>query len=70
MLLNYMVCQKGWAANEIMDHVKLVILKDLTCRRFSTIVIEHAWICNHINYKVWDENTYPFLNLNGATVEV
>ena len=29
-----------------------------------------AWICNHIHYKVWDEITYPFLNFNGATVEV
>ena len=25
---------------------------------------------NHIHYKVWDEITYPFLNFNGATVEV
>ena len=29
-----------------------------------------AWICNHIHYKVWDESTYPFLNFNGATIEV
>ena len=29
-----------------------------------------AWICNHIHYKVWDEINYPFLNFNGATVEV
>ena len=28
------------------------------------------WISNHIRYKVWDEITYPFLNFNGATVEV
>ena len=28
-----------------------------------------ARICNHIHYKVWDEITYPFLNLNGPTVE-
>ena len=27
-------------------------------------------ISNHIHYKVWDEITYPFLNFNGATVEV
>ena len=31
---------------------------------------ETAWISNHIHYKVWDEITYPFLNFNGATVEV
>ena len=29
-----------------------------------------AWICDHILYKVSDEITDPFLNLNGATVEV
>ena len=28
-----------------------------------------AWICNYINYKVWDEITYPLLNFKGATVE-
>ena len=27
-------------------------------------------ISNYIHYKVWDEITYPFLNFNGATVEV
>ena len=29
-----------------------------------------TWISNYIHYKVWDEITYPFLNFNGATVEV
>ena len=29
-----------------------------------------SWISNYIHYKVWDEITYPFLNFNGATVEV
>ena len=29
-----------------------------------------AWISNYIHCKVWDEITYPFLNFNGATVEV
>ena len=29
-----------------------------------------AWIRNHMPGKVWDEITYPFLNFNGATVEV
>ena len=24
----------------------------------------------HTHYNVWDEITYPFLNFNGATVEV
>ena len=29
-----------------------------------------AWISNCIHYIMWDEIIYPFLNLNGATVEV
>ena len=29
-----------------------------------------AWISNHMPNKVPDEITYPFLNFNGATVEV
>ena len=29
-----------------------------------------AWISNHTSSKVLDEITYPFLNFNGATVEV
>ena len=29
-----------------------------------------AWISNHIHFKMWNEITYPFLNFNGATVEV
>ena len=29
-----------------------------------------AWISNHRPSEVWDEITYPFLNFNGATVEV
>ena len=29
-----------------------------------------AWISNYIHYKVWDEIIYPFLNFNGATVDV
>ena len=29
-----------------------------------------AWISNYIHYEMWDEITYPFLNFNGATVEV
>ena len=29
-----------------------------------------AWISNYMPSNVWDEITYPFLNFNGATVEV
>ena len=29
-----------------------------------------ARINNYVYYKVWDETTSPFLNFNGATIEV
>ena len=29
-----------------------------------------ALLSKHIHYKVWDQITYPFLNFNGAAVEV
>ena len=29
-----------------------------------------ALMNDYIHYKMWDEITYPFLNFNGATVEV
>ena len=29
-----------------------------------------AWISNYIHYKIWDEISLPFINFNGATVEV
>ena len=29
-----------------------------------------AWINNYTHYNAWDEINYPFLNFNGATVEV
>ena len=28
------------------------------------------WVSNYIHYKMWNEITNPFLNFNGATVEV
>ena len=36
----------------------------------SLLTLIPAWISNYIHYNVWDEITYPFLNFNGATVEV
>ena len=29
-----------------------------------------VWMSNHMAGKVWQEITYPFLNVNGTTVEV
>ena len=34
------------------------------------LILSPAWISNHTHYNVWDEIIYPFLNFNGATVEV
>ena len=34
------------------------------------LTLIQAWITNYTHYKVWDEITFPFLNFNGATVEV
>ena len=34
------------------------------------VALISAWISNYMANKVWDEITYPFLNFNGATVEV
>ena len=31
---------------------------------------QKPWISNYTHYNVWDEINYPFLNFNGATVEV
>ena len=28
------------------------------------------WISNYIQYKVWDEITYPFPNFNGANIGI
>ena len=28
------------------------------------------WPTDYMHFNVWDEIIYPFLNLNGATVEV
>ena len=33
------------------------------------ILVYHKFLQSHVS-KVWDEITYPFLNFNGATIEV
>ena len=37
---------------------------------YNGLTLIPAWISNHMPGKVWDEITNPFLNFNGATVEV
>ena len=55
----------------IMTHAFGDVLVILTSKRVITAAtLIPAWISNYIHYKVWDEITYPFLNFNGATVEV
>ena len=34
------------------------------------LTLVSAWIGNHMPSKVWGEITYPFLNFNGAAIEV
>ena len=46
---------------------ELVLLKHIS---WTVAPLIPAWISNHMPSKVWDEITYPFLNFNGATVEV
>ena len=51
------------------------VLVNLLCKNVWAVVkhfssSEYGLISNYIHYKMWDEITYPFLNFNGATVEV
>ena len=43
-----------------------------SCSPFSLhgLILIPAYIYNFIHYKAWDEITCPFLNFNGATVEI
>ena len=43
-----------------------------TCGPFDYhgLTLIPAWMSNHMPRKMLDEITYPFLNFNGATVEV
>ena len=38
------------------------------CSEFCNL--NPAWISDYVHYKMWDEITYPFPNINGATVAV
>ena len=58
--------------NDILAHSSASIFETYcTFSRYCTSpTLIPAWISNYIHYNVWDEITYPFLNFNGATVEV
>ena len=51
-------------------HMVSVILNDWDIFYYHGLTLIPAWISNYMSGKVWDEITYPFLNLNGTTVEV
>ena len=40
------------------------------CPCFVSSLLATSWTSNYMPSNVWDEITYPFLNFNGATVEV
>ena len=73
-------CLAGWTQENnhqlspslflwIINYFRKIIIH-FTSAADSTDLEIPAWISNYIHYKVWDEITYPFLNFNGATVEV
>ena len=58
------------APNHYLNQVWLII----KCVQWHSPENIFTWITNKLkpyhHYKMWDEITYPFLNFNGATVEV
>ena len=50
------------------DGAETLIYAVISCQRVNRIVKNENNENTH--YNVWDEITYPFLNFNGATVEV
>ena len=50
----------------------LLVTSCLHVAPFTNMVLNltPAWISNHTPSKMWDEVTYPFINFNGATVDV
>ena len=69
----------NWSSDHTADYsLKGMFLEEKLRQRISSSdpfylhgsTLIPAWINNYIHYKVWDEITYPFLNFNGATVEV
>ena len=52
-------------------HWQVVMFTDHGVNSLSSgLTLILAGISYYIHYKMWDEITYPFLNFNGATVEV
>ena len=68
ILNNYQI---SWNWSGTVDS-ELVLLLLMSCGPFYQhgLTLIPAWRSNHMSNKMWDEITYPFLNFNGATVEV
>ena len=66
------LCEMHWAfmrSSTVRDIVRSYIV---SCGPFYKhgLTLIPAWISNYILRKVWDQITYPFLNINGATGEI
>ena len=48
--------------------IYVVIRSVFTDSLITTVAV--AWISNDMPNEVWNEITYPFVNFNGATIEV
>ena len=66
-----------WLRMSLYDDDKVFILSRTNCNvEDETIAVKQPWrirmniSSNYIHYKVWHEIIYPFLNFNGAIVEV
>ena len=58
-----------WTCEIFLKRIDLTICGNSThVAPFTNMV--YARRSNYNHYKVWDEITHPFLNFNGATVEV
>ena len=53
---------------KLSDHLVYKMVVEI--RNHNRKVQMPAWVSNYIHYKMWNEITSPFLNFNGATVEV
>ena len=64
------VCSWSLIAQGYLNTVEQIDRLDPARVTSNSVTLIPAWICHYIHYNVWDEITYPFLNFNGAAVEV
>ena len=56
--------------HDIWDSLNRATYQKDTYFTWYIYAIKPAWISHHNIYKMWDKITYPFLNFDGATIEV